>query len=134
MKQVMVRAWEIAKEAVVKFGGKVREYLAAALRQAWAETKRAKQFGFVVIQKINGTLYFGADANVEIAYYTKDVNRLGKEYNKRHVLTPVRTGTNKATGKAAHIYQVSLGVDELDFAGKATLKVKRGALVWVAAA
>lgn len=42
MKQVMVRAWEIAKGAVAKFGGKVREYLAEALRQAWAEIKAVK--------------------------------------------------------------------------------------------
>lgn len=39
MKKVMVRAWEIAKAAAAKFGGKVREYLAASLRQAWAESK-----------------------------------------------------------------------------------------------
>lgn len=132
MKQVMVRAWEIAKTAVVRYGGKVREYLAAALRQAWAESKNAKQFGFVVIQKVNGMLYFGADANVEIAYYTKDFNRFGKEYTKRHVLTPIRTGTNKATGKAAHIYAIALGMDELDFGGKATLQIQRGKLIWAA--
>jgi len=39
MKNVMVRAWEIARAAVIKFGGKVREYLAAALRQVWLEVK-----------------------------------------------------------------------------------------------
>jgi len=39
MSKVMVRAWAIARAAVVKFGGKVREYLAAALRQAWSEQK-----------------------------------------------------------------------------------------------
>lgn len=42
MKNVMVRAWEIAKAAVVKFGGKVREYFAAALKMAWAEAKAPK--------------------------------------------------------------------------------------------
>ena len=40
MKNVMTRAWEIAKEAVVKFGGKVREYFALSLRQAWSEVKK----------------------------------------------------------------------------------------------
>lgn len=39
MKNVMARAWEIAREAQVKFGGKVREYFAYSLRLAWAETK-----------------------------------------------------------------------------------------------
>lgn len=42
MRKVMVRAWEIAKAAVVRFGGKVREYLAEALRQAWAEVQSVK--------------------------------------------------------------------------------------------
>lgn len=36
---VMKRAWEIAKAAVVQFGGKVKEYFAASLKQAWAEAR-----------------------------------------------------------------------------------------------
>lgn len=39
-KQVMVRAWEIAKSAVKKFGGKVREYFAMSLSIAWKEIKQ----------------------------------------------------------------------------------------------
>ena len=42
MKNVMVRAWEIAKEAVAKFGGKVKEYFAQALTMAWAESRKPK--------------------------------------------------------------------------------------------
>lgn len=38
-KQVMKRAWELAKNGVKKFGGKVREYFAAALSIAWKEVK-----------------------------------------------------------------------------------------------
>src|SRR5690554_7300845 len=41
MKKVMVRAWEIAREGAKKFGGKVIDYLAEALRMAWAEFKMA---------------------------------------------------------------------------------------------
>lgn len=41
MKVVMKRAWEIAKEGVVRFGGKVKEYFAEALKMAWAEFKNA---------------------------------------------------------------------------------------------
>lgn len=132
MKQIMVRAWEIARAAVVKFGGKVSEYFAGALRQAWSEVNNAKQFGFVAIQKLNGILYFGVDADVEIAYYTQEYNRFGKPYTKRHVLAPYQTGANKATGKAAGLYRVVLEMDALDFAGKATLKINRGLLNWVA--
>lgn len=42
MKTVMNKAWEIAKAAVVKFGGRVKEYFAAALKQAWIEAKNVK--------------------------------------------------------------------------------------------
>lgn len=42
MKNVMVRAWEIAKEGQKNFGGKVSEYFAKALKMAWAETRIAK--------------------------------------------------------------------------------------------
>lgn len=34
---VMKRAWEIAKEGQKKFGGKIKEYFAEALKLAWAE-------------------------------------------------------------------------------------------------
>lgn len=37
----MVRAWEIAKEGQMKFGGKVKEFFAAALKIAWEEVKGA---------------------------------------------------------------------------------------------
>ncbi|EHQ62313.1 hypothetical protein PDENDC454_10495 [Paenibacillus dendritiformis C454] len=42
MKNVMARAWEIAKAAVLKFGGKAKEYFAQALVMAWAEIKTTK--------------------------------------------------------------------------------------------
>lgn len=38
-KQVMIKAWEIAKEGVKKFGGKVKEYFAEALKLAWTIVK-----------------------------------------------------------------------------------------------
>ncbi len=36
---VMKKAWQIAKEAVKKFGGKAREYFSAALKEAWSMKK-----------------------------------------------------------------------------------------------
>lgn len=38
-KEVMTKAWEIAKEAVKKFGGKAIEYIAEAMKMAWAAAK-----------------------------------------------------------------------------------------------
>lgn len=40
MRNVMIRAWEIAREGAEKFGGKAVEYIAAALKMAWAEIKK----------------------------------------------------------------------------------------------
>lgn len=40
MKNVMKRAWEIARNAVAKFGGKVKEYFTQSLKLAWAEVKQ----------------------------------------------------------------------------------------------
>lgn len=45
---IMKRAWAIAKEAAARFGGKAREYIAEALRMAWAEARRPKFVKFVV--------------------------------------------------------------------------------------
>lgn len=36
---IMKRAWVIAKEAAVKFGGSSKEYLAGAMKMAWAEAR-----------------------------------------------------------------------------------------------
>lgn len=41
MKKVMMRAWEIAREAVANYGGSAVEYMSEALRQAWAEGRKA---------------------------------------------------------------------------------------------
>lgn len=38
-KEIMVNAWEIAKEGQKNFGGKVSEYFAEALKMAWAQAK-----------------------------------------------------------------------------------------------
>lgn len=42
MRKVMVRAWEIARAAASKFGGKAFEYIAGALRAAWSEFRNRK--------------------------------------------------------------------------------------------
>lgn len=51
MKKVMVRAWEIAREAAAKFGGRAIEYIAGALKMAWAEIKKPK---FITVRVIYG--------------------------------------------------------------------------------
>lgn len=38
-KQIMTNAWNFARQGAAKFGGSVRQYIAAALRQAWKAAK-----------------------------------------------------------------------------------------------
>ncbi len=42
MKNIMTRAWEIAREAVKNFGGKIKEFFGGALKMAWEESKEEK--------------------------------------------------------------------------------------------
>lgn len=42
MKNVMTKAWNIARKGVNKFGGKVSEYFAEALKMAWALTRKTR--------------------------------------------------------------------------------------------
>ena len=37
---IMTQAWNLAREGAKKFGGKVREYFASALRMAWEATRK----------------------------------------------------------------------------------------------
>lgn len=37
---VMATAWEIARDGVKKFGGKVKEYFAMSLKMAWAKVRK----------------------------------------------------------------------------------------------
>lgn len=43
MRDVMVKAWEIARKGHAKYGGKVSEYFAEALKLAWAIIKAGEQ-------------------------------------------------------------------------------------------
>lgn len=47
MKNVMKKAWEIAREGQKKFGGKVKEYFAEALKMAWSIVKAANKVATV---------------------------------------------------------------------------------------
>ncbi|APC45797.1 hypothetical protein PQA02_gp25 [Streptococcus phage CHPC577] len=38
-KEIMTKAWKIAKNASTKFGGKAIEYIAGAMKMAWAAIK-----------------------------------------------------------------------------------------------
>lgn len=68
MKKLMLRAWEIAREGVGRFGGAVKEYFAEALRIAWQEFKKAKKKLTLheVAYRISNRYYKEADAEIDV--------------------------------------------------------------------
>lgn len=84
MKQVMVRAWEIAKAAVVKFGGKVREYFAASLSIAWKEIKAMEEIQLVGSEK---QIKWAKDIREKLATAFEATKQYANEYfaNEREI-------------------------------------------------
>lgn len=62
---VMKKAWQIAKEAVGKFGGKAREYFAEALKEAWKQASVEKMVEVFKAAKIK---LKGTKRQVEVAF------------------------------------------------------------------
>ena len=83
-RQVMSRAWEIAKAAAVKFGGNSKQYIAGAMRMAWAEAKAPvakKQYSSAELCKLSKMRAgarenaFAADPELRAAYAEYTANR-----------------------------------------------------------
>lgn len=77
-KEIMNKAWEIAREGQKAFGGKVSEYFAEALKMAWAQAKSTiniealEKKGFNRWTKGNmDRLYFSLEKSgaLELDYY-----------------------------------------------------------------
>ena len=67
MKNVMKNAWEIARNAVKKFGGNVKEYFAESLKLAWAAFKKPALNIFKELRKLSAVMNagnFGIKTNV----------------------------------------------------------------------
>jgi len=70
---VFTEAWKIAKEAVVKFGGKASEFFAEALRMAWAIKKGGRM---IATDRFTGTpaqKEYARDIIIGGVNYCKDV-------------------------------------------------------------
>lgn len=84
-KQVMKRAWEIAKGGVKKFGGKVREYFAIALSIAWKEVKvmeketKTTEIRFPYCRKHWVAKIVGADPKYKLARHFLDYEEDGND-------------------------------------------------------
>ena len=76
MKNVMVKAWEIARKGAARFGGSVKSYFAQALKMAWAIVKQGQTstaelkayfIGLVEQQKKNKDIRQMLEDNYEMA-------------------------------------------------------------------
>lgn len=82
MKQVMKRAWEIAKAGAKKFGGSVKSYFAVALKIAWAEVKEVVTIESVKqeIHNAYGQGYAHRDVTVSFKEWKKEDKNLHRLY------------------------------------------------------
>lgn len=79
MRKVMIRAWEIAREAAKRFDGKIKEYFQQALIMAWAEVKSVK-LTIAAVKELAHTAMTDTDA----ADY--ELNKWNKEgYNRIYI-------------------------------------------------
>jgi hypothetical protein len=121
MQNVMTLAWEIARKGQKKFGGKVREYIAEALRQAWRIVKNAmkkdmvtpEKFGFVELQRKNGVIFFIVDHVDGMTVTLLDRNPYNGLVNKV-VINDYKLGTNKKSGKEARLYDVAINAGDIE--------------------
>ena len=79
MKEVTCKAWEIAKNAAKKFGGKAIEYIGGALKMAW---KMAKGLSEKQIKAIK--VWIDVKTREVEADYTR-VNRYSAPYKQEMV-------------------------------------------------
>jgi hypothetical protein len=87
MKQIMKRAWEIVRNAIAKFGGKCRDYMAEALRMAWAEVKNAKENIMKTNEMLNDyVMKNGVGGYGQKAFVEQFIEALGVDLDNRFIL------------------------------------------------
>jgi Streptococcus thermophilus bacteriophage Gp111 protein len=140
MKNVMKKAWEIAREGAKKFGGKVKEYFAEALRMAWAEIKKSEttidDLGFVYMGLKQDLHRFIVNADVVVhQIYVRKVLDKGTTSDVKEVLEPIASGKNNKTGADANYYwfDVCSAYEYEITKNGATFRFKpqTGKLVWI---
>ena len=104
-KNVMKRAWEIAKEGQMKFGGRAIEYIAEALKMAWKEAKQPKE----IVLKIRHQPSGGKEWIAEITGRHPRFNFERKFLNAvaRNWSSSGKTGTTSFLLKEGKIYEVN---------------------------
>ena|SRR5690625_2261788 len=110
MRNVMKKAWEIAKEGQKKFGGKVKEYFAEALRMAWALVKKGMdKLKFQIIPAKNGHLFAVKDQD-DVKVTRHDLyESIGRSFTKKEEVKPVHIAKNKQSGEVYQLFQYTPG-------------------------
>lgn len=72
MKMVMSKAWNIASEGARRFGGSSKEYIAAALKEAW--------------KAIRADVWSDAVSSVMAELKEKKINLVGSYYNQSRAM------------------------------------------------
>jgi len=120
MQNVMTKAWEIAREGQQKFGGKVKEYFAQALKMAWEIIKKGAKkimdFGYQVVQKKNGTMHFLVNdiEGLEVSFLTEKKSGYdGRTYTKRNTL-PFKAMYNQKTEQNVRLYSIAIHAGDIE--------------------
>ena len=117
MKNIMTRAWEIAKQGQKKFGGNFKEYFSSALKLAWEEIKKMVDFGLEMLGGKNGTMFFAVNdiEGLEVSFLTTKKNLYnGKTYTKRNAINDYQFGNNNKTNKAARMYDAAVHCGDIE--------------------
>ena len=93
--KLMKKAWEIARNAVKNFGGKIIEYISESMKTAWREMKKSTENVFYVLKMIG----YAADARdfdcipdrweISLTESTVDPGDSHEEYDNRFVTIEV---------------------------------------------
>lgn len=120
MKNIMIRAWEIAREGANKFGGKAVEYLSESMKIAWAESK-----GIELVKK---------DAEVKTSYGSKKhkswvAKIVGSHPRWKYERKFLKAGGEHSNGFGGYVFSLEEGIYEVCDAGyRYFAKVKNGEL------
>src|SRR5690606_12814867 len=104
-KEIMKRAWEIARQGQEKFGGKAIEYIAEALRMAWKEAKQPKEIVLKIRHEPSGGKEWVAEIVVRDPkwnYERKFLNPVARNWSSSG-----KTGTTSFLLEEGKVYEVN---------------------------
>ena len=124
---VMKQAWKIAKEAVVKFGGKAREYFSFALKEAWKQARVEKMIEVFKAAKIKMK---GTKRQIEVAFEIRAEYQMTIEKRAAEMRGFLRTKEQLESLNAA-LEKIQAEMQYLDGAGAGKwIEEKGGYLNW----